>query len=255
VFGIGAYIMDFNFTDEDLRYSGELKAGVPHGKGLAIYQNGDEYDGGWHEGCKHGLGTYIWPGGRALTGIWEEGAQPSLGEWKWIDGRMFADRSEFFDAYFESLYCDGLLNLDRVLFDQNVDALTLIPEGNLSAYLVTEDQKKQEILDLIKAGDSNGEFSDFVEGSEINFLERAVYTFSDSADLVLINAYVDGELLYWVRGKGNHYSKGPDVYECIPSGYNAGVLVFLGIHWKETFTVTTSGEQKHLETGFEDDGW
>lgn len=45
--------VDFNYTDDDLQYLGDLKDGIPHGKGLACYQSGDKYEGEWRDGYQH----------------------------------------------------------------------------------------------------------------------------------------------------------------------------------------------------------
>ena len=49
-------------------YEGYLKDGIPEGKGIALYDNGNTYDGEWHEGVKHGQGIFTWPDGRKFEG-------------------------------------------------------------------------------------------------------------------------------------------------------------------------------------------
>jgi len=44
-------------------YEGDKKDGdatLQHGKGKAIYKNGDEYEGDYEEGKRHGHGVYKW---------------------------------------------------------------------------------------------------------------------------------------------------------------------------------------------------
>lgn len=249
--------VDFNYSDEELQYSGDLKGGLPHGKGLAKYQNGDQYEGEWRDGYEHGLGTYTWPGGRALIGIWNKGVEPDIGKWRWPDGREFGDKSEFIDSDLEALYREGF-NLDKVLLDDGIDRLSLISAGNLSTFLVTKPERKKAIYNLLSERDSEGDFNDFVEHDPRVFFSGRVYTFNENADLVLVNPndeVTDGSLRYWMKMGDGKYGKGQDLYYELPSGYDAGVLVLTGIHWNETFVVTKSGHAYHLETGFEDDGW
>lgn len=46
-----------DYVDDSGSYSGELKDGFPHGKGIKIYKSGEIYDGNWKKGCKHGVGV------------------------------------------------------------------------------------------------------------------------------------------------------------------------------------------------------
>ena len=43
----------------DDKYSGTMKDGLPEGKGLMKYANGDTYDGEFKEGKKNGFGLKI----------------------------------------------------------------------------------------------------------------------------------------------------------------------------------------------------
>lgn len=45
-----------DYSDDVGCYSGELKDGYPHGKGIKIYKKGEIYDGYWVKGRKHGSG-------------------------------------------------------------------------------------------------------------------------------------------------------------------------------------------------------
>merc|ERR1711959_527220 len=50
-------------TGPKYEYEGDKKDGDPtlqHGKGKAIYPNGDEYEGSYEEGKRHGYGVYKW---------------------------------------------------------------------------------------------------------------------------------------------------------------------------------------------------
>jgi hypothetical protein len=63
------------------RYLGQFEAGMIHGDGSYIYQNGDVYSGSWNKGKKEGFGTYLfkendssfkgkWENGNILEGCW-----------------------------------------------------------------------------------------------------------------------------------------------------------------------------------------
>jgi len=59
----------YTMADEDentgpkYMYEGDKKDGdatLQHGKGKAVYPNGDEYEGEYQEGKRHGNGVYKW---------------------------------------------------------------------------------------------------------------------------------------------------------------------------------------------------
>ena len=54
-------------------YTGELKAGEPHGTGVLRMSNGDRYEGEFEDGVFHGQGTYTWADGRTYEGRFENG--------------------------------------------------------------------------------------------------------------------------------------------------------------------------------------
>merc|ERR1711898_34502 len=50
-------------TGPKYQYEGDKKDGdatLQHGKGKAVYPNGDEYEGEYQEGKRHGQGVYKW---------------------------------------------------------------------------------------------------------------------------------------------------------------------------------------------------
>ena len=204
------------------------------------------------------MGTYTWPGGRACTGVWNQGVEPDTGSWEWPDGRAFPDKSAFIDGDLEKLYQEGLLNLDKILLDEEIDRSSLIPTGGLSAYLVTDPTKKQAIYDLLIAGEVDGDFESLAGEDPKRFLGSHVYVFNETSDFLFIDSGVQdpiGQGIYWEKGEDGRYRRGYDSYAVLPDGYDAGLLVFSGLHWNETFAVDTAGLYYPLETGFEDDGW
>ena len=42
------------------KYTGELRDGLPHGRGKCEYVNGNVYDGQWKQGKRHGKGVMIY---------------------------------------------------------------------------------------------------------------------------------------------------------------------------------------------------
>lgn len=62
-----------------LRYAGDLREGVRHGKGVLKLRNGGEYDGRWVRGRMHGYGVYIWPDAQIYKGEWIAGLRHGEG--------------------------------------------------------------------------------------------------------------------------------------------------------------------------------
>jgi hypothetical protein len=56
-----------------VEYFGEVKDGVPHGKGTAIFSSGETYVGDWKYGKSHGQGVYVFPNGNSFKGEWKDG--------------------------------------------------------------------------------------------------------------------------------------------------------------------------------------
>ncbi len=54
------------------QYTGEWKAGKPHGDGFVKYPNGDIYKGEFKNGRKHGYGKYTKYDGTVVKGKWKE---------------------------------------------------------------------------------------------------------------------------------------------------------------------------------------
>ncbi len=49
-------------------YSGEIKDGKPHGKGILTYEDGEKYSGDWINGMREGKGTLIYIDGSKYDG-------------------------------------------------------------------------------------------------------------------------------------------------------------------------------------------
>jgi hypothetical protein len=77
-------------------YTGEMKNGVHHGKGLFSWKNGATYYGEWKENLKSGHGTYKHKNGAVYTGEYENDLPHGQGEYtyggstligKWVNGK------------------------------------------------------------------------------------------------------------------------------------------------------------------------
>ncbi len=67
--GFGRY---FWSEGEKLRYTGDWKIGVPHGKGTMYWRDGRQYEGDWFLGDMEGKGTMIMPDKSRLIGLWRD---------------------------------------------------------------------------------------------------------------------------------------------------------------------------------------
>ena len=76
------------------RYSGELKAGRPHGKGIKTWPTGDRYEGDFVEGRKEGTGMYTWGrrspwAGQRYTGGFLYDMRDGYGVYEWPKGERY----------------------------------------------------------------------------------------------------------------------------------------------------------------------
>lgn len=55
------------------KYSGEVLAGEPEGRGSLLMNNGDKYEGNFSKGTFEGKGIYTWADGRSHSGEFHEG--------------------------------------------------------------------------------------------------------------------------------------------------------------------------------------
>ena len=78
------------YTDPDgFKYFGELKNGKLHGQGMLAAPHGDQYIGQYKDGKLHGKGTYTWSNGKRYIGEWVEGRANGQGRLTWPDGREY----------------------------------------------------------------------------------------------------------------------------------------------------------------------
>ena len=93
---------------EDGEYTGEMLDTLPHGKGIFIYKNGDEYKGEFKKGMKDGNGYYKNKEGE-YDGFWKNNKKDGHGKYTFKNGDLFM--GEFKDDMFNGqgilLYSNG----------------------------------------------------------------------------------------------------------------------------------------------------
>lgn len=70
-------------------YTGDLKDGVPHGKGVMNYPDGGTYDGSFVDGKQQGKGKYVWPNGDVYEGDWLNDKVNGKGTMKYANGDVY----------------------------------------------------------------------------------------------------------------------------------------------------------------------
>jgi S1-C subfamily serine protease len=85
-------------THDGGKYVGELKDGLPNGRGTLIYANGNTYVGEFKDGNKHGQGKYSYVNGDKYVGAFREGKFHGQGTLSSTNGSY---EGEFVDGYAE----------------------------------------------------------------------------------------------------------------------------------------------------------
>ena len=57
------------------KYTGEMKDGKRHGRGVMVTASGNRYEGDWKEGKQHGRGVYVWANGDRYEGDFKDGKE------------------------------------------------------------------------------------------------------------------------------------------------------------------------------------
>ena len=71
------------------KYKGELKDGLPHGKGTMTYIDGDKYVGEWKNNTLNGNGTYTWTNGDKYVGEWKDNLRNGQGTMTYASGAKY----------------------------------------------------------------------------------------------------------------------------------------------------------------------
>ena len=78
------------YTDPDgFKYFGELKNGKLHGQGMLAAPHGDQYIGQYKDGKLHGKGTYTWPNGERYVGSFKANKFHWQGTHLWPNGERY----------------------------------------------------------------------------------------------------------------------------------------------------------------------
>ena len=68
-----------NKTIKRLKYIGQVLNGIPEGKGIMYWNNGDRYEGEWKNNNKNGKGIYYWKDGDIYEGDFKNGLSEGKG--------------------------------------------------------------------------------------------------------------------------------------------------------------------------------
>ena len=76
------------------RYQGDYQDGLPHGRGVMTWPNGDRYDGDFVEGKRMGKGVYVWGpesewAGHRYEGDFVAGQRTGQGVYTWPNGDRY----------------------------------------------------------------------------------------------------------------------------------------------------------------------
>ena len=75
--------------EENLVYTGEMKSGQRHGRGVALHRNGSKYSGQWSENLKEGKGEYWYQNGDYFAGSFRNDVMHGPGRYVSADGTIF----------------------------------------------------------------------------------------------------------------------------------------------------------------------
>ena len=94
----------------EARYEGFILNGLPEGRGVAYYDNGDVYDGEWRGGKKEGNGNYTWQNEVRYEGNWVDDAMSGLGTLHYPNGNRFEGefRNGFQNGKGVLIYSNGI---------------------------------------------------------------------------------------------------------------------------------------------------
>ena len=93
---------------EDGEYTGEMRDGLPHGKGIFKYKNGEEYKGEFKKGMKDGNGYYKTNEGE-YDGFWKEDKKDGHGKYTFKNGDLYMGefKADMFSGQGILLYSNG----------------------------------------------------------------------------------------------------------------------------------------------------
>ena len=94
---------NFDHNNESIKrvkYIGQILNGVPEGKGIMYWNNGDIYEGDWKNDKREGKGIMFKKNGDIYEGEWKNGLYEGKGIMYWSDGDKY-------EGYFKNGLFDG----------------------------------------------------------------------------------------------------------------------------------------------------
>jgi hypothetical protein len=96
----------FSWSQHGLKYMGEYAAGLRHGKGMLVWNNGDRYVGEFEAESKNGKGIFYWSNGDVYNGEYLKDKKHGHGIITWgshpgecYDGEWSNDKKQGFGKY------------------------------------------------------------------------------------------------------------------------------------------------------------
>lgn len=139
------------------QYKGSYSNDKPHGRGTAVFSNGDVYDGEWECGMFDGVGTYTYSDKSWYSGSWKAGMphgkgkavyrnkEEYEGEWRGGkfngEGRYTFNKGKYYNGMWKNGLCDGSgeLHLGNVTYTGEWVKGLCHGKGNLTAGKTTYD--------------------------------------------------------------------------------------------------------------------
>lgn len=79
------------FTDKGLKliYLGTVKDGMANGNGMALWETGSMYNGGWLNNKRNGHGSFIWQDGETYNGDYKNDKREGNGTYVFVNGEKY----------------------------------------------------------------------------------------------------------------------------------------------------------------------
>ena len=87
--GRGTVAFPAGHEHEGFRHEGEFRGGEPHGRGTVVYVHGDRYAGEFRAGGLHGRGTYTYANGDRFEGEYRAGRRHGWGTYTYVGGARY----------------------------------------------------------------------------------------------------------------------------------------------------------------------
>lgn len=87
--GRGTATFPAGHEHEGFRHEGGFQGGLPHGRGTVVYAHGDRYEGEFLAGRLHGRGTYTYANGDRYEGEYRAGRRHGRGTYTYFNGDRY----------------------------------------------------------------------------------------------------------------------------------------------------------------------